>query len=182
MCCSFCFKKSPGGSNFVYLSSCLCSYCSAVIGVAFMCLLFLDIVPPSWSLILCRISYCDGAMGPSITVFALDSHSRPYEKKSIISCNIIYLIIFVCLLTNALWHSSALSILIGTLFIIGILPFVRQINSSVAGLGIPSPSGIILICNRVRCISGLVSGHFFFVFYLFKSDACFHLTIALVVV
>ena len=62
-----------------------------------------------------------------------------------------FLIIFVCLSANALWYSSSLSVLISILFIIGMIPLVGQINSSVAGLGSPGPSGIIFICNKARC-------------------------------
>ena len=46
--------------------------------------------------------------------------------------------------------------LIGILFITGMMPLVGQLNSSVAELGSPSPSSVILICNRARCISELV--------------------------
>ena len=53
--------------------------------------------------------------------------------------------------------------LIGTVFIFDIIPPVGQLNSSVAGLGSPGPSGIILTCNRARCISDLVSQYFFIV-------------------
>ena len=36
---------------------------------------------------------------------------------------------------------------------------VGQLNSSVAGLGIPDPSGVVLIYNKARCVSELVSLH-----------------------
>ena len=102
--------------------------------------------------------YC--AMGPYINVFSLNTYSRRYWKNRILSGSIIFLIIFVCLFTNTLWCSSSLSMLIGILFIIGMIPLVGPLNTSFAGLGSPGPSGIIVICNKARCISELVSWHF----------------------
>ena len=86
--------------------------------------------------------YC--AMGLSITVFPLDSYSRPYAKKSIIAGSVIFLIIFICLLTNALLCSPSLSMVIGALFIIGIILHVGQLNSSVSGCGSPGHSNIVM--------------------------------------
>ena len=51
----------------------------------------------------------------------------------------------------------SVSILTGILFLIGMIPLVSQLNSSAPGLGSPGPNGIILICNKTRCISELVS-------------------------
>ena len=37
------------------------------------------------------------------------------------------------------------------LLIIGMIPLIRQLNSSVAGLGSPGPSGVDMICNIATC-------------------------------
>ena len=70
--------------------------------------------------------------------------------------------------------------LIGALFSIGMIPLVGQLNSNVAGLGSPGPSSIVLTCNTARHTSDLVLWHFYCTFY--KLEACFHLTMALMVV
>ena len=130
LCCmSYCFRNSSTGSDFVYLSYWSHRYCSAVIGAC----LYMLVVPSYCSSSLGYLYYVGlvivivislpqySAMGPSITIFPLGSYCRPHGRKSIISGSII---IFICLLTNTLWCSSSLSMFIGTLFIIGIIPLV----------------------------------------------------------
>ena len=41
------------------------------------------------------------------------------------------------------------------------------LNSSVAGLGNPSPTGVVLIHNKVRFIPLLVCMHFFIVHFIY---------------
>ena len=121
------------------------------------CLSYSNYVGSVMVIVISLSNYC--VMGPSITIFSLDSYSRSYGKNRIISGSIMFLIIF-CLSTNALWCSSSLSICITIPFIIGMIPLVGQLYSSVAGLGSSGPSGVILICNKTRCISEIVSQHF----------------------
>ena len=81
---------------------------------------------------------------------------------------------------NASQCSSSLFESIGNLFIIGIMPCIGLLNSSVVWLGSPGSSGVILICNKAICMSSLVSMHFNSMLYEF--DACFYLSVALLVV
>ena len=107
--------------------------------------------------------YC--AISLSITIFSLDSYSRPCGKKRLISGSIMVPVIFVCLSTYSLWCSSSLTMLISILFIIGMIPLVGRLNNSVAGLDSPGPIGVILIFNKARCLCELESGHILIVHF-----------------
>ena len=84
-------------------------------------------------------------------------------------CSFLY-----CLFTNAVWCSSSLSVLIGGLSIIGIMPLTGQLNNNVAGLGRPQPSDVDLICSRAMCMSLPESKHFFMVHFinLMQASTC----------
>ena len=152
----YCFRNSCTGFNFVCVSNWSHRYCSAVIGVASMCLLFLVIVLPVvvslyyvGLVIVIVITLLSCTVGPSITVFPPDSYSRSYGKNSIIVGSIIYFYHFLFVFSNyTLWYSSSLSMLIISLFINCTIPLVGWLNSSVAGLESPGPSSIVLTCNR----------------------------------
>ena len=45
------------------------------------------------------------------------------------------------------------------------MPHIGWLNNSVTGLGIPGFNGVAFICNKVLCISSLVSMHFFMVHF-----------------
>ena len=86
-----------------------------------------------------------------------------------------------CLCIRFLWCLSSFSIFISFLSIIGILPHTRWLNSNVARLGRPCPSGVVLICTNTMCISPLEAENFFYsVFNEFY--VAFYLSIALLVV
>ena len=70
---------------------------------------------------------------------------------------------FPCPCIKFLWCSSSLCILVGVLLIKGIMPHTRQLNSTVAQLGRPCPSGVVLICSNAMCISPSETEHFFMV-------------------
>ena len=67
-----------------------------------------------------------------------------------------------CLCIRFLWCSSSLSILIGFLSITGIMLHTGWLNSNVAGLGRPCPSGVVLICSNAMCVSPPESEHFLY--------------------
>ena len=112
----------------------------------------------------CFSLYC--ALGPFITIFLLDSYSIPYEKKSTISGIIMIPIIFCLSFDKCFMVLIILSKLLGNLLTIGMIYLVEWLNSSVAGLGSPGPSGVVLICNKVRCILHLVSLQFLIVCFM----------------
>ena len=68
-----------------------------------------------------------------------------------------------CLCIKFLRCSSSLYILLGFQFIKGIMPHTGQLNSNIAGLGRPCPSGLVLICSNAMCMSPPESEHFFIV-------------------
>ena len=66
-----------------------------------------------------------------------------------------------CQWINFIWCSSSLSMLTGFLSITGITPCTRWLNSSVARLGIPYPSGVVWICSNAMWMSPPESVHFY---------------------
>ena len=74
-----------------------------------------------------------------------------------------------------------LSTFIGSLFILSNRPYIGLLNSIVAGLGSPAPTGVAHICNKAGLII-LISINALLNCVLNKFYACFYLTIALVVV
>ena len=65
------------------------------------------------------------------------------------------------LCTNLVWCSSSLSTITGFLSIKGITLHTRWLNSIVAWLGIPCPSGVVQICNKAMWMSSPESAQFF---------------------
>ena len=71
-----------------------------------------------------------------------------------------------CLCISILLCSSSLSTLTGFLSSTGIILHTGCLNSNVAGLGRPCPSGVVLICSNTMCTSLLVSEHFLIVCFM----------------
>ena len=116
--------------------------------------------------------YC--TIGPWSPIFPLNCYSCPVG----IDIKIFEVSLSQSFLSNLcitfLWCSSSLSILIGFLYITDIMPHTGQLNSNVAGLGRPWPSGVVLICSNTMCISPPESEHFFIVWLmnLMQASTC----------
>ena len=159
-------RMASSGSVFVYLFTWLCRKFSAVLGVGLICCLLCVIILPVLVTFVCSVVmivtalvyYCP--IGPQSPMFLLNCYSWPYGNRHKHFWSIIASVIFPCLCIKVLWCLSSLCILIGSLSITGIMPLTRWLNSSIAGLGRPCPSGVILICSIAMCISPPESEHF----------------------
>ena len=59
--------------------------------------------------------------------------------------------------SRASYHASSLSMFIGALLVCGIRPQMGLLNSIMAGLGRPAPTGVDHICNKAKLVSQLIS-------------------------
>ena len=105
-------------------------------------------------------------MGPQSPMFLLNCYIRPYEKRHKILEVYLSLSFLACLFNIALWCSSSLSTPTSDLSIIGIMPLIGRLNSIVAGVGSPCPSGVVHFCNMAMCESLVESKCFFSVGFI----------------
>ena len=131
--------------------------------------------------VVCDYSFCFGdayfalSVLVVVIIFLLNHYSGPYFEEKQNSWNYLWPYSFLyCLFTNIVWCSSSLSVLIGGLSIIGIIPLTGQLNSNVVRLRRPCLSGVDLICSRAMCISLPESKHFFMVCFmnLMQASTC----------
>ena len=175
-------RMASSGSVFVCLFTWLCRKFPAVIGVGPMCCLLHVIILPVlmtcilydllWWLWLPLSTTVPWVHGPpsshwTATVDPIGIDVKIFEVSLPQS-------FIPCLCIKVWWCSSSLSMLIGGLSITGIMPLTRQLNSSIAGLGRPCPSGLVLICSIVMCISPPESVHLFIVHLmnLMQASTC----------
>ena len=143
--------------------TCLCSwsqrYCSADMGVGFMCCLFLMTslcvfgmwmwYDMPWWFWLPVPSIVPWVHSPSSSHWTTTVHPMGIETYILgvslpLSC-------LVCLFTITLKCSWSLSMPTGGLLIAASIPLIRWLNSMFAGLGSPCLSGVIHVHNRAMC-------------------------------
>ena len=102
-------------------------------------------------------------MGPWFTIVSLNHYSWPYGNRCKDWWSMIFASFLCCQCTNLLWCSLTLSPPIGFLSMTGITLYTGWLNSNVARLSKPCPSGVVQICNNAMWMSPPESTHFLIV-------------------
>ena len=110
------------------------------------------------------------AMGPWSPIFPLNCYSRPYGRDTKFVEVSLSMSFLVCHFIIALGCPSSLSIPTGGLLIIGIMPLIGQLNSIVAGLGVPFPAGSFVfatgLCVDYPCNQSISLVHALQILYM----------------
>ena len=143
-------------------------YSSAVIDIGLMCFLLHVIILPIvvtcllydqlwwlWSPLPTIAPWVHGPPSShwTATVDPMGGDAMTCEASLFVS-----FLLYLCI--NFIWCSSSLSTLSGFLSITGIIPHTGWLNSNVARLGRPCPSGVVWICNNAMWMSPPESEHF----------------------